>query len=332
MNVLLLHLDGALPNLALMRLAAHHRARGAEVELRKVGNVQAVEPRMGDPAWDVVAASTIFEWSRPVAERVLEVYPDAIIGGTGWDVASALEPLDVGENVDYSGYPSCRSSIGFTQRGCRLKCEFCVVPRKEGGIRPIGTIANIWRGEPHPREILLLDNDFFGNPAWPDRIAELRDGRFRVCFTQGINARTLNDETAAAIASVDYRALNMATRDRADRRIYTAWDQVGHEKPLMKGLAALARHGIKPDHIMVYMLIGFGDTPADREHRRRQLRAFGARPYPMPFRRTEDLLCFQRWVVGAYDKRVPWETWVRARCNPRRLGDRFTLPLFGGDA
>ena len=34
-HVLLWHLDGRLPNLALMRLAAHHRALGDTVELRR---------------------------------------------------------------------------------------------------------------------------------------------------------------------------------------------------------------------------------------------------------------------------------------------------------
>lgn len=38
MRVLLWHLDGKLPNLALMRLAAHHRERGDTVELRRVSN------------------------------------------------------------------------------------------------------------------------------------------------------------------------------------------------------------------------------------------------------------------------------------------------------
>ena len=33
-HVLVWHLDGRLPNLALMRLAAHHRALGDTVELR----------------------------------------------------------------------------------------------------------------------------------------------------------------------------------------------------------------------------------------------------------------------------------------------------------
>src|ERR1700729_4591710 len=34
--------------------------------------------------------------------------------------------------LDYSIYPAFDASIGFTQRGCRLKCGFCVVPKKEG--------------------------------------------------------------------------------------------------------------------------------------------------------------------------------------------------------
>jgi hypothetical protein len=37
MRVLLLHLDGKLPNVALMRLSAHHKARGDEVTLRRAG-------------------------------------------------------------------------------------------------------------------------------------------------------------------------------------------------------------------------------------------------------------------------------------------------------
>jgi hypothetical protein len=42
-RVLLWHLDGRLPNLALMRLAAHHRALGDVVELRRVNNSSALD-------------------------------------------------------------------------------------------------------------------------------------------------------------------------------------------------------------------------------------------------------------------------------------------------
>ena len=109
------------------------------------------------------------------------------------------------------------------------------------------------------------------------RIAEIRDGRFAVSFTQGINARCLTDEAAEAIASVDYRNDSMDTR-----RIYTAWDNRGDEERLFAGLNRLVKYGVKPDHIMVYMLVGYwpAETQEDRDYRRRRLREFGRDPTP----------------------------------------------------
>jgi hypothetical protein len=340
MKVLLWHLDGKLPNLALMRLASHHRELGDQVELRRVNNTDTlhadafreIEPRFGDPAWDRVYASAIFERTRPLADRLAALYPGCELGGTGsWSLGRTLADVGVCDGpLDYSDYPDWQQSIGFTMRGCRFHCDFCVVPRKEGRARASGSIAQIWRGEPRPRQLLLLDNDFFGGPAWRDRIDEIRTGRFRVSFVQGINVRVLSDEAAAAIASVDYRAVDMR-----ERRIYTAWDQLGDERVLFRGLERLVAHGVKPDHVMVYTLVGYapGETHEERDHRRRRLREFGVRPYPMPFVRTPELVGFQRWVIGAYDKTFSWERWQAAGYSPRRLGDRrVSLPLFGGNA
>ncbi len=321
MSVLLLQLDGKIPNIALMRVAAHHRALGDAVVFRQAGNAHAIEPRLDDPPqWDRVYGSLIFERTQPLAARVRAIYPHVVLGGTGWYVGSSLESEGIMTiEQDYAIYPHWAQSIGFTQRGCRLRCGFCVVPRKEGAVSEVASIADIWRGEPWPREVILLDNDFFGQPRWAERIEELRAGGFRVSFNQGINARMLTDETAAAIASVDYRDDSMRVK-----RIYTAWDNAKDESRLFAGLNALVRHGVKPDHIMVYMLIGYwaGETTEDREHRRRQLRAFGCRPYPMPFERTPELVGFQRWVIGAYDKTIPWREWSAARYEPRNLGGR----------
>ena len=317
-SVLVLQLDGKLPNLALLRIIAHHRGLGHQVQLRQAGNFRAVEPHLGDPAWDRVYASLIFERTRPLAARVRDLYPRVVLGGTGWEVASALESVGIPSRgpLDFTDYPRWTASIGFTQRGCRLRCSFCVVPRKEGAIREEQTIGELWRGDPWPRHLYLLDNDFFGQPHWDRRVQEMQAGRFRVCFSQGINARMLTDETAAAIGSADYRADGMKTK-----RIYTAWDNQKDERRLFAGLEALVRHGVKPDHIMVYMLIGYwpDETHADREYRRQQLREFGCRPYPMPYTRTLELMGFQRWVIGAYDKKVPWEDWCRARYQPSNL-------------
>ena len=315
MKVLIFQLDGKIPNIALMRISHHHRAIGNEVSFRWTG-----EPTR--ELWDQpnqVFASAIFEKSRPSVERLIDQFPQAIIGGTGVDVASNLEAHGITTiRQDYSLYPEWRQSIGFTQRGCRLKCSFCVVPRKEGAIREEQNIWELWRGNPYPRELILLDNDFFGQPNWRGRIKEIQDGGFKVSFNQGINARFLTDEAAEAIASIDYRDDSMKAK-----RIYTAWDNRKDESRLFAGLTRLTAAGVKPDHIMVYILIGYwpGETEDDRLYRAKKLRDFGARPYPMPFVRTRELVGFQRWIIGAYDKRVSWDDWKAAGYEPRNLGE-----------
>lgn len=313
MKVLIFQLDGKIPNIALMRLSAHHKSRGDDVSFRWTGS-----PRK--EIWDhpdVVYGSAIFEKTRPAVDQLKSEFPNAIVGGTGVDVASSLEAIGVTTiEQDYTIYPRWKQSIGFTQRGCRLKCPFCVVPRKEGKIRDEKTIEQLWRGEPWPRELILLDNDFFGQSRWRYKILEMREGGFKVSFNQGINARFLTEESAEAIASVDYRDDSMRIK-----RIYTAWDNRRDEERLFRGLNLLTRYGVKPVQIMVYMLIGYWswETEEDRLYRQGKLREFGCLPYPMPFVRTKELVGFQRWVVGAYDKRIPWADWKKANYDPHQL-------------
>jgi hypothetical protein len=228
-------LDGKLPNLALMRLSAWHKACGDEVHFRRNASRDLFEP-----TYDVVYGSAIFTSTRKRLERFLTEFPGAIIGGTGSASAATVEDIVPTQftALDYDPW-RFRASLGFTQRGCRLSCKFCVVPGKEGKPKAVATIADIWRGEGHPKLLHLLDNDFFGQPddEWRARIAEMRDGGFKVCFNQGINVRAITDETAAAMASVEYRDDGFQ-----QRRLYTAWDR-------------MVARGIKP-FPMVY-----GDRP-----------------------------------------------------------------------
>lgn len=131
------------------------------------------------------------------------------------------------------------------------------------------------------------------------------------------------DEAAESLASVNYRDDSMKVK-----RIYTAWDNRKDEEILFQGLKRMVRYGIKPDHIMVYMLMGYwpGETMQDCLYRQQRLREFGCRPYPMPFVRTKELVGFQRWVIGAYDKRVPWDTWVAANYEPRNIREPQLRP------
>lgn len=315
MKVLLCQIDGSIPNLALMRVSAHHRAIGDEVEIR---HGAAFRRNLWDAKPDRVYASSIFLKSRDTVKLLLAEYPEAIVGGTGWDIGKTLADVGIPDGpIDYSIYPRFQQSIGFTQRGCRLRCSFCVVPKKEGAMRAAASVYDIWRGDPWPRELLLLDNDFFGQKGWMDKVGDIYEGGFKVSFNQGINARFLTDEAAAAISTIDYRDDSMKVK-----RIYTAWDNLKDEHRLFAGLRRLVKYGVKPDHIMVYMLCGYwpNETQADREHRRKSLRDFGARPYPMPYVRTKELVGFQRWVIGAYDKRFSWDEWKMADYRPEKLG------------
>jgi hypothetical protein len=301
MRVLLTQLDGSMPNLALMKLAHWHKSRGDEVKVTK-----EIVRRDLFNEYDKVYGSAIFKFSQDRLLRFQREWPEAMVGGTGTPYPWTVEEI-VGEDYehyDYSGYPDVDYSMGFTQRGCRLKCKFCVVPTKEGKPRSVNTVASIWRGDPWPKKLHILDNDFFGNPEWRDRAAEIRDGGFRVCLSQGINVRLINDEAAAAIASIEYRDTKFERR-----RLYTAWDNLKDEGVFFKGVETLERAGVPAEHLMVYMLVGYdkAETWERIWHRFNRMVAKGVKPYPMVFDRArKDLCAFQRWVNTGLYRAVKW--------------------------
>lgn len=305
MRVRLTQIDGALPNLALMKLAHWHQSRGDDITLTR-----HIDRDMFEGQFDKVYGSAIFKFSHERIGRFRAQWPDAELGGTGTDSKAMVEDITGDhEGIDYSGYPDFAESIGFTQRGCRLKCKFCVVPTKEGKNRSVNTIAGIWRGGDHPKKLHLLDNDFFGQPDWRTRIAEIRDGQFKVCISQGINTRLMNDEAAEALATIEYRNTKFSAR-----KLYTAWDNLGDEAVFFRGVDTLERAGIPPKHLMAYMLIGYDKTEtwARIWHRFNRMVERQIDPYPMVYDRARtDLLCFQRWVIAGLYRFVSWGDYKR---------------------
>lgn len=316
-QVRLTQIDGKLPNLALMKLASWHRAQGHDVFFTR-----RVEPDMFEPEYDRVYGSAIFSFSQARQERFLAAWPGAIIGGTGSGIPATVESI-VGDwkEVDYSDYPAFRPSLGFTQRGCRLKCKFCVVPAKEGKPQSVNTVAEIWRGPGHPKQILLLDNDFFGQPDWRERIREIVDGRFKVSLNQGINVRLIDDEAAEALASIEYRDDGFQRR-----RLYTAWDNLKDERVFFRGVERLEKAGIPSRHLMAYMLIGWApDETWERIlYRFERMVEAGIKPYPMVYGDRPDLKRFQRWVVTGLYRAVPWADYDAGR-KARPAGTQLSL-------
>jgi hypothetical protein len=323
--IYLAHADGALPNLALMRLAAHFRTEGQEVRL-----VRGRDRHLWDPPGEVWGSS-IFAFSAAKRAAVERSWGPVRWGGTGVRVESSLAevaPIDwEAVRPDYSDYDLYPFSIGFTQRGCRLSCKFCVVPTKEGKPRPVHSISDIWRGEPWPRKIVLLDNDFFGQPreAWQERVRELCDGGYRVSFAQGINIRQVDEESAAALASLEYR-----DNEFQRRRLYTAWDNLGDEAAFRKGVELLRAAGIPPNHLTVYMLVGYakGETWDAILHRFNEMVSLGCLPYPMVYNNARrDLKAFQRWAVTHLYKSVPWSEYRDPRLG---TGSGNGMKISGG--
>jgi len=303
MNIRLVQLDGKLPNLALMKLSHWHKSQG-----HKVHFTRRTTKDFFDEESDLVYASTIFKFTQEKTMRFQLHWKKAFIGGTG-----TLNPVTVEdiigseyENYDYSIYPDYQWSLGFTARGCRLKCKFCVVPEKEGKPKSVNSIYEIHRPNT-PKNVVLMDNDFFGQPKeqWEKRIKELLDGDFKVSFNQGINIRLIDDVSANALASVKYYDDQFS-----QRRLYTAWDNLKDEKIFFNGVEKLEKAGIPPNHLMVYMLVGFdkSETMERVFHRFNKMIEKGIKPYPMVYNNeNKELKRFQRWVIRRYYEFVPWE-------------------------
>jgi hypothetical protein len=310
-NVRLTQLDGKLPNLALMKLAHFHRSKGDAVTFSR-----RVHRDMFEPDYDRVYGSAIFAFSTRRLDAFRKEWPDAVVGGTGTMSLQTVEQVlgDEHEFYDYSDYPKFPFSIGFTQRGCRLRCKFCVVPAKEGKPRSVNSINDIWRGDPHPRKLMLLDNDFFGQDQWRKRIEEIRVGDFKICLNQGINVRLINDEAAEALATIDYRDDSFT-----NKRVYTAWDNLGDEKIFFRGMDTLERAGIPGKRVMAYMLIGYkpDETMDEILYRFNRMVERGILPYPMVFNNARrDLKQFQRWAVRGFYRFIPWGEYLY---NPTRV-------------
>ncbi|WP_265886694.1 radical SAM protein [Roseomonas mucosa] len=323
-------IDGSLPNLALMKLSHWHKAQGHEVHFTRQS-----EPDLLEQPYDRVYGSAIFKFSAPKIARFLAAWPSAMLGGTGSANTFTVEDVigsDEYEHYDYSLYPDYEPSLGFTQRGCRLSCKFCFVPKKEGKVRSVNAIANIWRGPGHPKKLHLLDNDFFGQPEceWRARIEEVRSGGFKICLNQGINVRHITPPAAEALSSVQYRDDSFS-----ERRIYTAWDNLKDEAVFFRGMDILEAAGIPAKHVRAYMLVGFDKNETwDRIwHRFNRMVDRGIEPFPMVFDCRDkdaglyrDLKRFQRWVVTGLYRAVAFADYDASK---KRRAATTQLALFG---
>jgi radical SAM superfamily enzyme YgiQ (UPF0313 family) len=246
MKIGLLDVDSRIPNLALMKISQYHKLNGDEVEHYMP---------LAHSIYDKIYASKIFNFSEGG-----DLQDDMIVGGTGIDMKISLPDEIEKLDPDYSLY-NYPHNIGFAQRGCRFNCSFCVVPRKEGKPKSVNTIEKLWT-QRSSDFLVLLDNDFFGNPDWADRIEEIKELDLKVNFSQGLNIRIISERQTQALASVKFRNIN-----NTSNRVTFAWDQMKDEKVIKRGYQRVVDAGIKPYQMQFYVLIGYNTTPEEDMHR-----------------------------------------------------------------
>ncbi|HJD37296.1 MAG TPA: radical SAM protein [Candidatus Blautia ornithocaccae] len=218
------------PNYALMKISAYHRQQGDEVE-------------WWNPLckYDRIYSSKVFDFT-PVDPYLPD---DAIRGGTGYrDLPmDKTLPQEI-DNMypDYSIYPDCDYAIGYLTRGCINHCRWCVVPDKEGYIRPYRTWQEVVRQDTD--KLVLMDNNILACNHGISQLQSLIGSGYRVDLNQGMDARLVTPEVAEILSRLSWI-----------RFIRFSCDQKSQIEPIRHTLELLGKHGVRPYRVFVYLLV-----------------------------------------------------------------------------
>lgn len=247
------------PNLALMKIAGWHKAKG--------DNVEWAVPMMEH--YNTVYASKVFTFSKdinPLSWRSGHF----IKGGTGYDISRKLPPpIDSWREPDYTIYPQYSFSIQFFSRGCIRHCPFCLVHDKEGAIHPVDPMALNPKGE----WVEVLDNNFFANPDWRNAVSILQSYKQPVKF-HGVDVRIMDEEMAYWLNKLKLK-----------NGIHIAWDLP--QVDLTDRLKAMTKY-IKPYKIICYVLVGFNSNIEQDLYRLNTLKSLGILPFVQAYRDYEN--------------------------------------------
>jgi hypothetical protein len=298
MEIGLYDVDGHnFPNLALMKISAHHKNRNDNVEMLDRFK-----------HYDIVYVSKIFgdEYSK-IDETCIDA--DKIIyGGTGFAIKLENEKEVYDKKTDqvlkkeiehiypdYELYPEFtkNTAYGFLTRGCCNNCDFCIVSKKEGTCsKKVAELSEFWRGQ---KEIKLLDPNLLACKDRFDLLQQLADSKAKVDFTQGLDARFIDDDVVEMLKKIKVKMYHFA------------FDFMKNEKQITKGLETFVKsmgyNENKSRNCYVYILTNY-NTTFDEDMRRVDLvRKIGLAPDIRIYRKntapkiTRDL---QRWCNNRF--------------------------------
>lgn len=239
------------PNLALCKIAGWHKYLGDTVEWYSP---------FAD-RYDRVYMSKVFNFS-PDYPYVISNARQVVKGGTGY-VIDADDLLNKPESdkeeywlnlpqrmdrakPDYTIYPLIPAdyAYGFLTRGCPNKCKWCVVPTKEGAIRPYMDVDDIAIEGRH--KLVLMDNNFLAAGDYAHgQLDKIISRGYRVDFNQALDARLVTDDFARKLAQVRWLDKN---------RIRFGCDTWAQVEECERAMELIVSHGFHGEFFLYTML------------------------------------------------------------------------------
>lgn len=236
MNIGLIDVDGHnYPNLALMKISAYHKQKGDSVEF--------ANPLFCN--YDRVYKSKVFTFTEddqtPYSCEILK-------GGTGYGIYDPL-PEEIDRiQPDYSLYGIRDVAYGFITRGCPNKCKWCIVPKKEGNVKPYMTMDEIAEGN-KTKNLILMDNNVLASDFSLEQIEIAVKKGYKIDFNQGLDARLITDDIAKLLASAKWLTY-----------IRVACDQSSQIKHVEKANELLRKHGYTKELFCYCLLQDFNES------------------------------------------------------------------------
>ena len=295
MKVLLIDIDSSIPNLALKKIKKYHAGKGDEVAEEKgdFSNSLFYEPKN----YEKVYVSCVFTKNKDEALAWNKLHKNVVIGGSGVDLKVSLPP-----EIERL---KPRINLGFTTRGCVRRCKFCIVPEKEGKMKVVADVYDLWDGK--AKEIIILDNNILASPDHFELVVDqLNKEKLRVDFNQGLDCRLLNDRLAAKLATVKH--IN---------EVRFAFDDRAYEKSVIRAVNLMKKYKPGKRQSRFYVLVGFNSDFEDALYRVKVLKELDQLVYVMRFEGAENdnrytKLCGWTNCYSNFD-RMTWEEYLRSR-------------------
>jgi hypothetical protein len=256
-----------------MKLSAYHKARGDAVKL-----IDDFSER-----FDIAYCSKIF--NLPALRQIplltqMPLADEIHSGGTGF----AIEDVNGKERYhknkdpalphgieqiypDYGLYSELtkNTAFGFLTRGCPNRCGFCAVSCKEGlKSVHVADLSEFWRGQ---SKIMLMDANLLACDNAENLLTALIDSKAHIDFTQGVDARLVNDNTARLLGKMKIKM------------IHFAFDSMSSEAEVIRGLALFKKYSSTTcRERKVYILTNYNTTHAEDWYRVKKVMELGFRP------------------------------------------------------